>query len=273
MTETVSVEGESFVVEPGGTRRAFWARVSAGSWEPHTFAVFRRFLRPTHSCVDVGAWIGPTTLYAARRARWVHAIEPDPVAHAELVANVAANPALRERITLHRDCIAPLSGPIDLYAGGMYHGDSSAFGDSMSGIVPASDRPTQPSQRVQGVRLPDFMEANAIIDCGLIKVDVEGGEYSVIPGQWRELAIHGMPTSCISFHAPAAALRQELIGACIEELRSCYRWLYCASDRTITDLDRRVAAVQDWADESPDSPWRTLDRILGDGVVASNEEW
>ncbi len=273
MISTVSVHDRSFRIQPGGAHAAFWERVSAGRWEPHTFDVFDRFLDPDHSCVDIGAWIGPTTLYAARLARHVHAIEPDPVAHAELAANVAENPALQRRITLHRQCIAPRSGPVELYAGGMYHSTGSAFGDSMSGMVPVGDGSRQPSCRVEGVTLAEFFARHAIDDCGFIKMDVEGGEFSLIPAHWHELAEFGRPTACVSFHAPAPALREALIRPCIEELHRCYPFLYGASRGERERVDQRVAAVRDWSDDEQGSPWRALERLLGDGLVASFEVW
>ncbi|MFV8754426.1 FkbM family methyltransferase [Nannocystaceae bacterium ST9] len=273
MLQTVSIDDVAFHVRPGPRHRAFWERVNAGHWEPHTFKVFRRFLNSTRSCVDIGAWIGPTALHAARLARRVHAIEPDRVAHAELEANVAVNPDLRDRIVLYRQCIAPESGPVDLYAGGMYHSDVSAFGDSMSGMVAADHRSDQASCRVDGIELGEFLASHAITDCGFIKMDVEGGEYSLIPGRWQRLAEYGMPTLCVSFHAPGAALREAQILACIEELRRCYRWLYSASGDGRETIDHALERVVDWADESSGSPWRALERLLGDGVVASNEVW
>ena len=44
---------------------AFWHRVVAGDWEPDSFRVLDRMLFPGCTYVDVGAWIGPLTLYAA----------------------------------------------------------------------------------------------------------------------------------------------------------------------------------------------------------------
>lgn len=265
--QSVLVDGAAFRVQADATRRPFWARVAAGQWEPHTFRALRRFLSPAASCIDMGAWIGPTALYAAHFARQVHAVEPDPVAHAELQANVAANPALRGRIALYRECIAPRTGPVALYAGGMYNAAGGAFGDSMSSMVSA--RSGQAHCSVAGMALDEFMAVYAIADCGLIKMDVEGGEYGLIPGRWRHLQAHGMPTLCVSFHAPAPDQRESLMGACLEELRRCYRWLYSAPAQS----ELALPVVRDWADDTPGSPWRQLDRLLGDGLVATNTAW
>jgi FkbM family methyltransferase len=270
---TILINGQDIRVTARGDRKPFWDRVSAGQWEPQTFQVFRRFLSPGSSCVDIGAWIGPTALYAARIGWRVHAIEPDPVAFSELAANVAANPALRENITLHNQCIWTQTGAISLYAGGMYWSTNSQFGDSMSGTTPTTVGSDQPSHRAAGITLDDFMATNAITNCGLIKMDVEGGEYDLIPGRWRHLAAHGMPPLCVSFHAPAPARRATLIGSCLEELRTCYRRLYSASTGTELHHDQSIFETTDWTDDSPGSPWRALERVLGDGIVASNEPW
>ena len=272
-TQLVRVTGAEFNVAAGSARQSFWDRYSAGCWEPQTLRVIRHFLIPGTDCIDVGAWIGPTVLYEACSARLVHAFEPDPVSYDELVTNVAANPHLRERVMLHRQCVAPEPGPVNLYAGGMYYAEGSTFGDSMSGIYPAGDGNDQPSQLAEGVRLDDFMELKGVTACSFIKMDLEGGEYGLIPGRWRLLAAYGMPTLCLSFHSPAVARREELIGACLEELRFCYSHLYSATDQALVDVDRLLGSVRDWGDDSPESDWCVLDQRLGAGVVATNRVW
>jgi FkbM family methyltransferase len=270
---TVAVDGHDFRVLARGERKLFWDRVTAGRWEPQTFEVFRRFLLPKSTCIDIGAWIGPTALYAAQLARHVHAIEPDPIAFAELTANTAANPLLRDRITLHNQCISPQTGPINLYVGGMYYSAHSRFGDSMSSTVPATHESNQPNHQTAGITLEDFMATNTITGCRLIKMDVEGGEYEVIPGRWRRLAAHGMPSLCVSFHAPAPARRATLILACLDELRTCYRRLYSATTAAELHPDQFPPKSIDWTDDAPGSPWRALEQVLGDGIVASNDPW
>jgi FkbM family methyltransferase len=271
--QTVAVDGHGFRVLARGERKLFWNRVTAGHWEPQTFEVFRRFLLPNSTCIDVGAWIGPMALYAAQLASHVHAIEPDPIAFAELTANTAANPLLRDRITLHNQCISPQTGPMNLFAGGMYHSAHSRFGDSMSSTVPATHGSNQPSHQAIGIAIEEFMATNAIADCGLIKMDVEGGEYQLIPGRWHRLASHGMPPLCVSFHAPAPACRAALILACLDELRTCYRRLYSATTAAELHPDHFPPKSIDWTDDAPGSPWLALEQVLGDGIVASNDPW
>jgi len=269
----VCVQRCAFRVRARDTRRAFWSRVGSGLWEPQTFEVFQRFLRPGCSYVDLGAWIGPTVLYGALLARSVHALEPDPVAFAELRTNVSLNPALRHKIHLHPCGIGVHTGPLQLYAGGLYYSQQSQFGDSMSGTLPAPDSSDQPYREVQGMDLERFMELHAINDCNFIKMDIEGGEYAVIPGLWRRLHRFGQPTLYVSFHAPELARREALIRSCVDELLSCYQRFYHAKDAQEITLEQRVKAVQDWGDEEHGSPWRALEFLLGSGLVATGEEW
>lgn len=270
---SVFVHRRAFRVRCGDARRAFWNRVGAGLWEPQTFEVFQRFLRPDRSYIDMGAWIGPTVLYGAMLSRRVHALEPDPVAYAELAANVDANPALQPNIRLYPCGIGPESGPLQLYAGGLYFGEQSHFGDSMSGMLAAPGVVGQPCREVQGMDLERFLALNAIDDCNFIKMDIEGGEYSVIPGLWRRLRGTGLPTLYVSFHAPEPARREALIRACVDELLLCYPRFYGAADTQPVGLEQAVDAVGDWGDEAPGSPWRKLEVLLGSGLVASHEEW
>ena len=71
-----------------GRNTAFWQEVASGAWESDTFAIFDRFLDQQHSYIDIGTWIGPTLLYGCQLARRTYGLEPDPIAFAELEANL-----------------------------------------------------------------------------------------------------------------------------------------------------------------------------------------
>ncbi len=84
-----TLAGERFRLDPYHSK--FWRKASSGTWEPETFAVLDRFLDRAHDYLDIGAWIGPTVLYGARKARHVWCFEPDPEAFRALVWNVELN--------------------------------------------------------------------------------------------------------------------------------------------------------------------------------------
>ena len=81
--------GEAYRLDPYHSK--FWRKASAGDWEPATFAVLDAHLRPDRDYIDIGAWIGPTVLYAARKARHVWCFEPDPTAFRALSWNLELN--------------------------------------------------------------------------------------------------------------------------------------------------------------------------------------
>jgi FkbM family methyltransferase len=153
-----------------GPHDAFWRDVEAGRWEPQTFAVFRRYISPQTTVLDVGAWIGPTALYASKLARRVYAFEPDPVARAELEQNILLNGA-SDKIEVIAACITEHGGKVRLR--------TPSPGDSLSSLVlhdSASKGFDTPSMTLSG-----FLETRSINDPMFIKVDVEGYEFELCP--------------------------------------------------------------------------------------------
>lgn len=191
MPQTIMVQDRSFDVEPGAQRR-FWKRVNRGDWEPQTFVIFDRHITPETLFLDIGAWIGSTALYGAQRARSCLAFEPDPVAFAALTRNVAANAAAEwsPRLTIH-DCAINADGqPFTL-------GGTSEGADSTSSAL----FPGRESQwTVRAMRLPDVLAAHrAPGQPVFLKIDIEGGEYSLLPAI-PDILADPLVTAFISFH-------------------------------------------------------------------------
>jgi len=268
---TAQINGLSFNVSPNDVYRPFWDRFSTGTWEPRTFAVFDRFLRTDRSYIDIGAWIGPTVLYGVQRARVAYALEPDPVAFAELRTNVDLNSDLRGRIRVYDQCIASESGTIELYVGGFYSDSASRLGDSMSSIVRLSAESGQISTRVKVTTLEEFIDGHGIEDCNFVKMDIEGGEFIVLPSIRNYLG-RSQPTLYVSFHAPPADRREELVRESFDILHSVYSHVYETSGQPLS-LMKLADSVKDWSDETPGSLWRTLDQTIGAGVVATTQCW
>jgi FkbM family methyltransferase len=187
----VKVRAQSFAVRVD-TFAAFWARVAAGDWEPDSFAVIERFVVPGTTFVDIGAWIGPLTLYAASVAGAVHAIEPDPVARAVLQANIGLNPRLAERIQVHAVAVGAKTGSARL--GNI---TSACGGDSMSSLLYA-DAPV--SWAVDCTTLDRFLTAVDGPVPSLIKIDTEGTEVELLDAA-RDWLAATRPPLLLSVHA------------------------------------------------------------------------
>jgi len=209
----IQTAGQRFEVEPR-EHLWFWEKVNAGTWEPHTWEVFRTWVKPGAAVIDLGAWIGPTTLYAAALGATVHSIEADPVALQHLQANVAANPDLSARITVCPVAIAPRDGPV-------LFGSHRGGGDSTSSLL-AGDAAT--SWSVPGQRWGTFLRTQGIARCDFLKMDIEGGEWAVLPEMlpWLQEV---RPTLYLSLHPrnlhPQSARSPRIVGAVLKRWQAC----------------------------------------------------
>jgi FkbM family methyltransferase len=147
---------------------SFWDRVEAGLWEPELLRALDEALKPGTLFLDIGGWVGPTSLYAAACGADVIALEPDAEAARQFRANCAANPTLKHHIRLIEAALTPQGGPA-------LFGSPRKKGDSMGSLLLA------------GRGVADW-QADAISPAALIaqipqgqplviKIDIEGGEY------------------------------------------------------------------------------------------------
>lgn len=159
------------IVHVADDQPTFWDRVEAGRWEPGTLAVLDALLDARTTFVDLGAWVGPTTLHAAARARRVLAVEADPSALDQLRRNLAVNPDLAARVGVVPKAIHPVSGPVAL-------GAKRKPGDSMSSVLLASGAG---AWTVEAVTPPELATELADDERIVVKLDIEGGEYGLMP--------------------------------------------------------------------------------------------
>ena len=165
----LNIRGKTFSVSD--EKVEFWKNLEAGNWEATTFDVFDEYISKTTLFVDIGGWIGPTTLYAACLTDRVISIEADPVAATLLNANINLNADLAQRITIIEKAVAPFPGTVRL-------GARTGRGDSMSSVLLAN---SNDSWEVSAITPADIAKlANGSHDL-FIKIDIEGAEYGFLP--------------------------------------------------------------------------------------------
>lgn len=165
----------------------FWTQFVDGVWEPETLSILVGRLGPSSKYVDVGAWIGPTCLVAAACGADVTAFEPDPVARAFLEQNLALNDQLMELVTIVPAALAAEEGEARL--------SSDNLGDSMSSLV----RRAETAVPVTTVDARSWSNTAAFLSADLMKVDVEGFEFRLIPRMAGAFRTH-RPTLLLSVH-------------------------------------------------------------------------
>lgn len=186
----ISREGHEFFVEndPASSSWQFWeSQFATGKWEPELLELMDRLLDDGGLYLDIGAWIGPTVLWASRHADRMVAVEPDPVAYETLAANIALN-GLFGRTRLVPQAIADHAGAMTLHRRDMWGSSmSSLIGGDGSGQI-----------EIEACRLTD-LELDE--PPALIKIDIEGGEALVIPDSVGLLGVWGCPV-LLSLHWP-----------------------------------------------------------------------
>ncbi len=182
-----TLNGEPFRLDPYHSK--FWRKASAGAWEPETFAVLDKYLTPDSDYLDIGAWIGPTVLYGARRARHVFCFEPDPTAFRHLAWNLELNGiqnvsafgvALSEKFGVAR--MASVRGEP---------------GDSTSSLLRDGAHGTD----ALTIAWDQFEAAKDLAGVSLVKMDIEGAEFFVLPTLLNWLR-QSRPALLLSIHPP-----------------------------------------------------------------------
>ncbi len=165
---------------------AYWDKCETGL-EATTFEVLVSHLGPGSTFVDVGSWIGPMALVAAACGARVIAYEPDPAAADELAENVALNPGFE--VTVERVALWTSTGTRQLRGGPVGLGESMSSFSGRSGRVGSTTVAT-----VDGREAAAAWPGDA-----LVKIDVEGAEYRLLPRLRPYLTAHH-PTMVLSVH-------------------------------------------------------------------------
>lgn len=201
-----------------------------GGWEAGTLQFFDAALPGCDRMVDAGAYVGLASLYAAGLVARVDAFEPNPDNAALFAANLRLNPAHAARIGLQACALSARDGEAPLYAKGAADSGSSLFEHvERAGVVAGAARATVTLRGAAAA-----LEALGTDARTLVKLDVEGAEYDVLPAL-ADLLRRVRPHLHVSFHpfnlisgqgAYADALlrlRRALESA---EALACYRHLH-----------------------------------------------
>ena len=200
-----------------------------GAFEAGTLAFFDAVLPGCDRMIDMGGYVGLTALYAAGQVAAVDAFEPSPDNAALFEANLALNPALAGRIRLHGCALGRTDGQAVLYAKGAADSGSSLFQTvERERIIDGRPRGTVAVRDAATV-----LQALGADRRTLVKIDVEGAEYDVLPALAGVLAT-AKPPLHVSFHpfnivtgdAYTDALARLRRALAVAEALACYRFLH-----------------------------------------------
>jgi FkbM family methyltransferase len=155
-----------------GASSHFWKRADAGWWEPGTLRLIEALAVPGAQFIDIGAWIGPTCLSALKSGFEVIAFEPDPVAFAQLSKNCILNTEPGDILGLHQLALSRRPGRRRL-------SPATELGDSQSSLVQTGN--VIDGHDVTVMSGSEVLASPAVRDGSLVKIDIEGGEYALVP--------------------------------------------------------------------------------------------
>ena len=156
------------------------------------FRLFDEFIDGETVLFDVGAWMGPTTLFAAPAAAQVVCFEPDPVAFAELARNIDLN---QDEPWAAR--VQAVNSAVGRDAGTMRIGSREGLGESVSSSLYAEEANSVEVDVVAFDTLADDPRLEG--RKAFVKIDIEGGEYDLLLEPSRLLARPGS-VLCLSLH-------------------------------------------------------------------------
>jgi FkbM family methyltransferase len=162
-----TMDGHRFKGNPENWR--YWRNIRKGKWEPHTLKILSSMLSADGVFLDIGAFIGPTAIYAAKHCKRVYCLEPDPYAYEGLLKTLRLN-KLDNVVTMHaglyhEEKVLAIGGPKGLGTSG----SSLLFGDQDSAVF------------IYCTTLEKVMDIWKIPSVALMKIDIEGAEFEVIP--------------------------------------------------------------------------------------------
>ncbi len=182
----------------------FWREVSSRKWEPRTCEILSRYLKRDSIFYDIGSWIGPTTIYAAKICKKVICFEPDPVAYQYLLWNISLNKLCN--VFPNNIALAEKNSLMRMASFGI------GFGDSKTSLLKKDE--IEGSIDVLALTLNTWVEFTNTEAPTLIKIDIEGGEFALIP-TIKDYLLEHKPIVFISTHSPFLSTNKRK-----EEMRS-----------------------------------------------------
>lgn len=208
----VHIKGENFLVD---TRYiGFWKNVNRGAWEPESFEFLETYLTQDDVYIDIGAWVGPTAMFAAKKSKKVICFEPDPIAYNVLTQNIRGNQL--KNIDYFNVAVAHYNGTSTMSSAG------KTLGDTMTSLV--TDHTGKDSFQTLVMSWNRIVEYLDLESVKMIKIDVEGAEFELIPSMIPYLKKY-KPVLWLSIHPTfidESERRVARLVECLSFYNNCY---------------------------------------------------
>lgn len=166
----INKHNTSFYVSPKSIHLD-WFTDRYKDWETTSFEILDKLLDKSKTFIDIGAHIGLILLYAAPNSLNTIGVECDPIAFNSLKNNVDSN-EFKDTVFLEEAAINDTNSLVSIGPAGrkaQWGGSGIAFDNSGVG-----------TKYVNGITINKLESTYNIDNCGLVKIDIEGGESKVL---------------------------------------------------------------------------------------------
>jgi FkbM family methyltransferase len=194
----INRNNEFFLIEnnENNPNLSFWKNTYE-KWENNTFQIFDEYLSKDKIFIDIGGWIGTTSMYGSRKSKHVYCIEADRKSVDDLLINMRNNCddnyTLINKAIYHIDDLKIKFGKNKFISG-------STMNNSTSQIYTTNDESDE-FYLIETITLEGIIKKYQIdpTEISLIKVDIEGGEENILDDLFKIYAQYKIPM-WISFH-------------------------------------------------------------------------
>ena len=170
---------ELFLIENNETNQnlSFWKDIY-NKWENDSFELFDKYLSQDKIVIEIGGWIGTSTMYFSRKSKHVYSIEADTQSFNDMMINLQTN--CDQNYTLINKAIYNIDN-IKIKFGKNVFLPNSKMNDSTSQIY-IDDIITNEFYFIDTITIKNIIENYQIntSEIALIKIDIEGGEEYIL---------------------------------------------------------------------------------------------
>jgi FkbM family methyltransferase len=187
---------------------------TAGIYEPCMLQVLKTYLQPGGVFVDLGANEGYFSVIASKilgNAGKVIAIEPQSRLQSVISKNLSLNDC--ENVNVLPLAVSDKSESITLLL-------SPDINTGSTSVIQTTRYPLS-QEKVPGATLTEIFREQAITNCDLLKLDIEGYEYEAIMGSPELFTSHQVKVIALEFHPQQLAKRglsckpiKDFLGSC-----------------------------------------------------------
>jgi len=167
----INFKGLSFIVD-NNNYREFWNNIH--DWENTDLDFVFKKAEKDQIFIDIGAWIGPYTLLAAKLGMRVYAFEPDKTAYEVLKKNIQLN-KFKHKPEIFNFGLSKKETIAYLYS------NTNEFGKSESSIINYKNKLNSKKTEIKLKKFLKEVNKIKINNSGskikILKVDIEGGEF------------------------------------------------------------------------------------------------